>query len=410
MMMNLNKFTINNISKKLNKINSHITLSHTVPFPHITLLSHYQFKKRYVHILQNGDIQGIPCEATYSNFRIRIGETLYNELFHVLVEIFHQLKMITFTLLSHDGTLYPSFARYHGCAYFCDQCASIKVNNVLSKGRNAILHRLDTLSKNNLRSECRIYTECPSTQFPEEIKKPRVELFAFRLDFCDGHLTKNEKNTAHLFRVKQELASHHLCIHTIRSNLTSIDPIDGSITIRCPKFPKDIYGKIGVRKNPQNPDKTEKVFGYNAVFSTSVELALGIELPVASSNCAGNAEEADLLVKNRKQISDHHDAHVMIDIADSKYDVLKNYTYVRNHGSIPIIEYNVRNEHLTKDDLTTRGYDQKGQPFAPCGLLCRPNGFDEQRERLTFYGTPFLKISDPLLNVLIVLLKTIFTY
>jgi len=48
----------------------------------------------------------IPCEGTFSIFRERLGETLYNEIFHFLVHIFHQLEMITFNILAHDGTLY----------------------------------------------------------------------------------------------------------------------------------------------------------------------------------------------------------------------------------------------------------------------------------------------------------------
>jgi hypothetical protein len=37
----------------------------------------------------------IPCEGTFSNFRARLGKSLYNEIFHVLVDIFHRLEMIT---------------------------------------------------------------------------------------------------------------------------------------------------------------------------------------------------------------------------------------------------------------------------------------------------------------------------
>ncbi len=44
------------------------------------------------------------------------------------------------------------------------------------------------------------------------------------------------------------------------------------MTICCPKLPKDTDARIGVRRNPKNPDKKEKIFGYNLVLSTSVEL------------------------------------------------------------------------------------------------------------------------------------------
>jgi len=52
----------------------------------------------------------IPCEGTFSVFRARLGQALYNEIFHVLVDIFHMLEMITFKILAHDGTLYLSEA------------------------------------------------------------------------------------------------------------------------------------------------------------------------------------------------------------------------------------------------------------------------------------------------------------
>ena len=102
-----------------------------------------------------------------------------------------------------------------------------------------------------------------------ETKKPRIEVFAFRLAYIDGELTTEQKNTAVLFGVERELARQQLCIQTIRSNLSNLDPIDGSLIISCPKLPKDTDARIGVRKDPKNPDKTQKIFGYNAVLSTS---------------------------------------------------------------------------------------------------------------------------------------------
>jgi len=326
----------------------------------------------------------IPCEATFSNFRIRLRHNLYNEIFHVLVDIFHKLEMITFKILTHDGTLYPTWAKYKGCTYFCDHCASITVEDVIGKVRNRILYRLNNLSNNDLGSEVRVYTECPSQRFPEDVKKPKIELFAFRLAFAEGELTDEQRNTAILFGVEEELAKQHLCIQTIRSNVFDINLDDGSITIRCPKLPKDTDARIGVRRDPKNPDRIEKIFGYNLILSISVELQLKIELPVAVTNISGNAEEGSQLICNKEQIHNHHRCHAYIDVGDAKYDIIKNYEYIRGEGSIPIIDYNPRNEHLSKHALLSRGYDQKGRPFAPCGLLARPNGFDRKHQRLTF--------------------------
>jgi len=335
-------------------------------------------------------MNNILCEGTLSIFRARLGETRYNEIFHVLVDIFHQLEMITFKILAHDGTLYPTWARYKGCTWFCNQCSCITVNDVVGKVKNRILYRFNNLSENNLGSEVRVYTQCPSDRFPEkdkngkEIKKPKIELFAFRLAFTDGEPTEEQNNTALLFDVKEGLDKQQLCINTLRSNVSNVNFDNGTITISCPKLPKDTDARIGVRRDPKNSDKLQKIFGYNLVLSTSVELHLQIELPVAVTNISGNAEEGSQIIKNKEQIHNHHQCQVKIDIADAKYDIIKNYNYIRGKGSIPIIDYNVRNEKLSKQALLNRGYDQKGWPFAPCGLLTRPNGFDKKHQRLTF--------------------------
>lgn len=462
----LEKFTIKNITQKLNEINPKISLSHQKPFPNLHLLSHYEYKKRPFKILPNGDIEGgfakmisylidfsfirslvahcysikappcydppsifltdlfrymdgfqymsqflkvlrdekrgvayrnyagfsdrIPCEGTFSNFRARLGETLYIEIFHVLVDIFRKLQMITYNILAHDGTLYPTWARYKGCTYFCHQCEAITVENIIEKVKNRILYRLNKVNENNLGSEIRVYAPCPSEKFPEkdkkgkEIKRPKVELFVSKLAFSDGDIPLGQKNTAILFGVNEELERQGLCLQTLRTNVTDVNPDDGSITIKCPKLPKDTDARIGVRRNPKNPDKKEKIFGYNLILSTSVELQLKLELPVAVTNIAGNAEEGSQIIANNEQLYHHHEADVKIDIADAKYDIIKNYQYIREKGSIPIIDYNRRNEDLSKTAILNRGYDQNGWPFAPCGLLTRPNGFDQNHQRLTF--------------------------
>ena len=337
-----------------------------------------------------GFSERIPCEGTFSNFRARLGESLYIDIFHVLVDIFRQLKMITFNILAHDGTLYPTWVRYKGCTYFCHQCEAITVENVIEKVRQRIFYRLNKFPSNNFGSEIRVYAPCPSERFPEkdkkgnEIKRPKIELFACKLALSDGDIPTEQRNTAILFGVEEELAKQQLCIHTLRSNVININFNNNAMTISCPKLPKDTDARIGVRRDPKNPDKKEKIFGYNLVLSTSVEVQLKIELPVAVTNISGNAEEGSQIIENKEQLHSHHEADVRIDIADAKYDIIKNYQYIREKGSIPVIDYNRRNEDLSKSAIFNRGYDQNGWPVAPCGLLTRTNGFDQQHKRSTF--------------------------
>ena len=94
------------------------------------------------------------------------------------------------------------------------------------------------------------------------------------------------------------------------------------------------------------------------MIDTSNELTLGIELPVACTTIAGNAEEGKHYVINRKQILEYHSKTSKIDLGDAKFDEHRNYAFSRSHGAIPIIDYNPRNEKLTSVSLKERGYDQ----------------------------------------------------
>jgi len=118
-----------------------------------------EFRGQTYRRLTGIDMKNIPCETTFSNFKLRLGQYRYNEIFHVLVDIFHRLGMITFNILAHDGTLYPTWARYKGCTYFRDRCREITVEDVLEKVRNRILYRLNKLSDGNLGSEIRQKTK-----------------------------------------------------------------------------------------------------------------------------------------------------------------------------------------------------------------------------------------------------------
>jgi len=228
-MTHLKSFCINTISRKLNGINVKINIDHSTPLPCNALLSNYRFKKKYVKILPNGDIQGgltkmiislvdfsfvrslvascysiksppaydppslfllelfryidrhlsmdklleilrdkdrgqyyrtwagismdnIPTKGTISNFKKRLGSERYNEIFHILVYIFKQLKMITFRVIAHDGTLFPTRAKYKGCAYFSDECACMKTGIITCvKNRVFCPHAAGTAPLDNRR-------------------------------------------------------------------------------------------------------------------------------------------------------------------------------------------------------------------------------------------------------------------
>ena len=323
----------------------------------------------------------VPCEADFTHLKDRLGEKLYIEISQVLVEIVRLLGLLSFAILSTDGTLFPSYSRYKGCTYFCKECQSIEFKGLIDNVRRRILYKLQEPQRVALGREIKVRVDCPSTRFPEDVQKPKVELMTLSLKVADPE----ERNPfSKIFGVEEELQSQGLDVAIKRINFHSIslDPID-SFFFRCPKLPSDTEARIGVRRNPKNPDKVEKVFGYNAIMTTSIELSLGLELPAGCLTISGNAEEGNQFIPLKEQLSKHH-PNTKIDVADAKYDELHNYQFARATASIPLIDYNVRNEDVSLEGLKRRGYDRNGWPFAPSGVLCRPNGFDFSFQRATF--------------------------
>jgi len=323
----------------------------------------------------------VPCEADFTHLKDRLGENLYTEIAQVLVEIVRLLGLLSFSILSTDGTLFPSYSRYKGCTYFCEECHSIEFKGLIDNVRRRILYKLQDPQRVALGRDIKVRVDCPSTRFPKDIQKPKVELLTLSLKITDP---EQPNPFSKVFGVQEVLKPHGLdvIIRKINFHSISLDQID-SFFFRCPKLPSDTEARIGVRRNPKNPDKLEKIFGYNTVFTTSIELSLGLEFPVGSLTISGNAEEGNQFIPVKEQLSRHH-PNTKIDLADAKYDELHNYEYARKMGSIPLIDYNVRNEDVSLDGLKLRGYDRNGWPFAPCGVLCRPNGFDPNCQRATF--------------------------
>ena len=172
--------------------------------------------------------------------------------------------------------------------------------------------------------------KCPSSRFPEDAKapypRPKVEVLTLALQEANP---ENPSIFNQIFGVQKELQRQNLDLVVKRGIFTEIILGDSaktdSFSFRCPKLPHDMDARIGVRRNPKNPDRTEKIFGFNAIIDTSIELDLGIELPVAVTTIAGNGEEGRHLITDKNQILHHHGKVSNINLADAKYDEIHNY-------------------------------------------------------------------------------------
>ena len=330
----------------------------------------------------------IPCEAEFSYFRAHLGEARYNAIFHVLVEILRKLDIITARILSHDGTLVPTFARYRGCNYACENCAEIRVGrDFIPYIRNRILKLLKRPSQLRPDKTYRAFTKCPKGTLPNDVKPPSIKVCEFKLLPFNPELFNEKDQTTKVFGLEDALSKTNLMLVPIRSNISRIklNLQDNPLFVRCPRIPRDLEAKIGCRRSKYNPDKTEKIFGFHVIISTTIEPELGIELPVACITKPGSAKDGNYLIPLKEQIKwSHPSLETYIDIGDAGFDEIDDYNWCRAEGSIPIFDYNVRNENLSQQTLFNRGYNQNGWPYAPCKATCKPNGYDKQDKRLSF--------------------------
>ena len=277
----------------------------------------------------------LPCEGTFTNLKDRLGEELYNHILHVLVEIVELLGFLSYKIIATDGTLFPTNARYKGCTYFCDECNFIEFKGIIENVRQRILYRLNNPEKIVPGKEIRLKLPCPSPNFPDDVQRPKVEVLTLFLK--QANLEKPSIFNQ-IFRLEKELHNAGLDLIVKRGVITKIDMGESicsdSFFFRCPKLPSDMEARIGVRRDPQNPNRKQKIFGFNAVIDTSIELELGLELPVACTTIAGNAEEGRHFITNRVQILQHHGKTSKIDLADAKYDELNNYAFSRSQSAI----------------------------------------------------------------------------
>lgn len=156
-----------------------------------------------------------------------------------------------------------------------------------------------------------------------------------------------------------------------------------TVFVNCPRIPSDIDAGMGCRRSKEKPDKKEWVFGFNAVILITVEPLTGLELPIAVITIPGNKKEGNEFIPLIGKI-DSHNFKTEVYLADSGHDYKRNYEAVRERGACPVIEYNKRKENLTDKAKRARGYDENGWPYAPCGALMKPNGFDNKANRLKF--------------------------
>jgi hypothetical protein len=154
---------------------------------------------------------------------------------------------------------------------------------------------------------------------------------------------------------------------------------------QCEQVPYDLEAGVGHRRGKDDPDQVEALYAYKVHTGVSFEVALGMEFPVALLVTAGQVYDGHYFEALLAQMEAYHaQVKAVFHIADCHYDDFKNYLAARRRGAKPLFAYNKRNEKTDPTALVSRGYNEVGWPYAPCGLPLQPHGYDEEAKRLTF--------------------------
>jgi len=119
-----------------------------------------------------------------------------------------------------------------------------------------------------------------------------------------------------------------------------------------------------------------QLYAGSSSFKTKCQLIFGcqlkLELPVAVTNIAGNAEVGSQIIANRKQLHNHNEADVKIDIANAKNNIIKNYQYIREKG--PSLSLTTIGEGKTypKQQFLTGDMIKTGDSLRLAGSLREP--------------------------------------
>jgi hypothetical protein len=316
----------------------------------------------------------VPGEDDLCNFRYRIGEAVIDQITAVAVNFLDRFGLIKGERLSTDGQLEPSYSRYKGCTYACQACRALPIDDA---GQQALRDQFQSGAK-------RLQLTCP---FPDVVQKgraataktgtprdPKMALLELEVLSDTATSASDRQQVAVLLGLPQEhvppvrLTWYH--VHRTPQ---------GELLASCPKVPSDLEAKVGYHVDTQDPSKKERVFGYCHLQTTDLNRELGLELPLGNSTYAADVSEGHEFIAHRQGLA-MPVTPGQVHLGDAAHDVIANYRWMHDQGGIAIFDYNRRNEHLDPESLLKRGYDQNGTPYAPCGRLCRSNGYDYQAQ------------------------------
>lgn len=338
----------------------------------------------------------IPSEADLCNFRYRLRPEHFNTIFHILNRFFEKIGLITGVILSTDGLLVRTFARYLGCNYAEERCRALPYTpEIRALIKERVISALAALAQGVSTKEIRIFVPCPHPEIVEKVKertKGKTPLFeVVCLRFIHTRYTTTfqlaghplEQTVALLTEGKKKDPSpdgrpvlkallgeelplaEGIRVQVVTNNVQWDEA--GRPTIRCSKVPADIRARLGYRRSKSDPTKAEAVFGWEVMTTVSVEPLIHREFPVGVAVGVPNTSVSERFeVLQREQVRKHHSFTTLAHTGDCAFGTEPGMAEVRTNGAVPIMDYNPGREDLSPEKLLERGYDKKGWPYITC--------------------------------------------
>ncbi|MGH8057989.1 MAG: hypothetical protein ACREOH_12250 [Candidatus Entotheonellia bacterium] len=318
--------------------------------------------------------EAIPGEDDLSHFRRRVGAEAIEAALAVCVGLFRDCGLITGERLSTDGPLEPSYSRFKGCASFSQACQQLPLD---AADRQELGRQLQGGAK-------RLERRCP---FPEVVQKvlqattkqgtphePTVALLQIEYLPADRAQTTGPQQLSELLSLPPDQLPP---LRITWSHLTQ-GP-QGELWGCCPQVPSALEARVGYHIDNNDPSKKARVFGSRQQQTTHMAIELGLEWPVGPSTYPATAAEGRHFPEHRAKVAIPFRAQ-QIELADAGDDAVEHDHRIRGRAGIPLSASNPRREDLSPEARVARGSETHGTPSAPCGRLCRSNGYDDPSE------------------------------
>jgi len=116
--------------------------------------------------------------------------------------------------------------------------------------------------------------------------------------------TKKRSELAYILGLDKRLSQQELYLKLLHSCASKIDLTQDEplIYVRCPRIPADLEAKIGYKRSNHNPHKKVKVFSYQAMITTNIQVEIGLELPIGCITTSADKLDGPYLIPEREKL------------------------------------------------------------------------------------------------------------